>query len=260
MPSPDLVLDLLIAHERPLSARALCRSGEVMGIASVAIRVALTRLLAQKKILQPRRGYYAINRAAGGVLNDVGAWRNTERRTVRWDGAWVVVHDAAVPRSEKTAWRHHSLALALRGFAELKPGLHVRPDNLSGGVARVREQLAGLGLSPAAIVFRMSEVDDASLAHATRLWRAESLTREYERLTQVLDVWRLGLRQESREAVLKESLLLGRRVIALLIRDPLLPPEIMPRHSRRALVQSVRRFQDEARRLWREFLAEADGE
>jgi phenylacetic acid degradation operon negative regulatory protein len=145
----------------------------------------------------------------------------------------------------------------LRGFAELKPGLHVRPDNFRGGVRCVREQLAALGLSPAAIVFRMTELDDAALAHAAGLWKAESLIREYASLTAVLDARLLALHQEGREEVLKNSLLLGRQVIALVIRDPLLPLEIMSQQPRRALVQAVLRYQDEARRLWRDFLAEA---
>jgi phenylacetic acid degradation operon negative regulatory protein len=260
LPAPDLMLDLLIAHERPLSVRALCRSGEVMGIESIAVRVALTRLLAQKKILQPQRGHYAINRTAGGVLNDIDAWRNKESPTVRWTGAWLAVHDAAVPRSDKTAWRHHKLALSLRGFAELKPGLHMRPNNLRGGVKRVREQLAGLGLSPAAIVFRMTELDDASLVLASGLWRPDLLAREYKKLAKLLDVRRIALRQGSREEALKESLLLGKKVISLLMRDPQLPPEIMPQHSRHALVRAMIRYQDEARRLWRDFLAEANSE
>jgi phenylacetic acid degradation operon negative regulatory protein len=258
LPAPDLMLDLLIAHEQPLSARALCQGGKVMGIKSVAVRVALTRLLAQKKIWQPRRGYYAINQFAGGVLNDIDAWRDEENRTVLWDGAWVVVHDSAVPRSDKTAWRHHKLALSLRGFAEMKPGLHVRPANLRGGVPHVREQLEGLGLSSAAIVFRMTELDDVSLARANGLWREALLAREYEKLTELLDTGWLRLRQGRREEALKRSLLLGRRVISLLVRDPMLPPEIMSQQLRNALVRSVLRYQEEARQLWRDFLLEAN--
>lgn len=260
LPAPDLVLDLLIAHAQPLSARALCRGGKVMSIESVAMRVALTRLLAQKKIWQPRRGYYAINRAAGGVLDDVDAWRNKEGQAVHWDGAWVVVHDAAVQRSNKTAWRHHCLALTLRGFAELKPGLHVRPGNLKGGVSGVRGQLGTLGLSPAAIVFRMTELDDAALARAAGLWKSDLLVREYETLTAMLDLRLLALQREGREEALKDSLLLGRQVIVLLIRDPVLPQEIMSQQPRRALVRAMLRYQDEARRLWRDFLAEANSE
>ena len=49
-------------------------------------------------------------------------------------------------------------------------------------------------------------------------------------------------------------------IVGLLIRDPLLPSEIMPQHPRRALVRSVLRYQDEARRLWRDFLMEANSE
>ncbi|NEX59462.1 PaaX family transcriptional regulator [Noviherbaspirillum galbum] len=258
IPAPDLMLDLLTAHEQPLSARALCRSAEVMGIEPVAARVALTRLLGQKKISQPKRGCYAINRAAGGLRSDIDDWRK-EARTVSWNGAWVAVHDAAVARSDKPAWRHHRLALSLRGFAEFKPSLQVRPDNLRGGVSGVREQLVELGLSPSAIVFRMTELDQAALASAGKLWNTEALAREYRTLTAMLDRRHDDSPRVPREQQLRESMLLGRHVIARLIRDPLLPPEIMPQQARQALVRAMTRYGGTARRLWQEFIAETGG-
>jgi phenylacetic acid degradation operon negative regulatory protein len=60
--------------------------------------------------------------------------------------------------------------LALRGFAALQPALHIRPNNLRGGLAAERTHLAALGLSPHALVFRLADLDEARQAAAGDFW------------------------------------------------------------------------------------------
>lgn len=256
--APELLLDLLIASDRPLSVRALYRAGTLLGVNEVAIRVALTRLLAQDKIRQMARGVYAINLAGGPLLRDVDDWRNKEGQMEPWTGAWVAVHDAAVPRSDKTTWRHHGLALAMRGFARLQPGLHLRPDNLAGGVAGVRAQLQALGLAPQALVYRMTELEPAQHAQAATLWQVARLRQVYRERAEALRARTDALRGTRDVRMLRESLLLGREAIGLIVRDPLLPPALMPARERRALVKATARYQDSARRLWNGWLHDAD--
>jgi phenylacetic acid degradation operon negative regulatory protein len=255
--APELVLDLLIANERPLSARALCRAGAIMGLSEVAVRVALTRLCKDRKICQTGRGMYAINLRSGPLLRDVDDWRNKETQLVRWNGAWLAVHDSLVLRSDKTGWRRHSLALALRGFAEFQPGLYLRPDNLAGGIGALRIQLAGLGLSQQALAFCITDLDDKQLARVAKLWKTEALARKYRSLTERL-VAHTALLREGAAPALRESLLLGREAIGLIIRDPLLPPQLMASEARRALLQAAMRYQDQGRRLWRAWIRDID--
>ncbi|WP_198084651.1 PaaX family transcriptional regulator [Variovorax sp. E3] len=256
MPSaPDLILDLLVADGGTLSSQALCRAGALMGIGESTLRVGLTRLAADGKIARGERGSYMLNRAGPALSRAVDDWRHKEAQAVAWQGDWLAVHDAGVARADKTAWRRHSLALSLRGFAALRPGLQIRPDNLAGGLEAERTQLEALGLSAHALVFRIADLDEAAQSAARKLWNVRTLEADSRRLQAGLERSEKRLRTQPLEVAVRESLLLGRAVIAHLIRDPLLPAELMPTAPRTALLAATRRYQDKARQLWRKWLA-----
>ena len=252
--APEVILDLLMANETALSSQVLCRAGAVMGISETAVRVALTRLCEQGKLRQSGRGVYAISPASRPLFRDIDAWRRKDAGMVDWRGEWVAVHDTLVQRSDKTGWRHHCLALALRGFAPFEPGLHLRPDNLEGGVEALRPRLAGLGLSPQATVFRLTGLDAARHAQAEGLWKVDALARQYVALAGALDVHTQVLHEDGAVDAMRESLLLGREAIGLLVRDPLLPPELMAFAPRQTLMAAAARYQDAARRRWRDWI------
>jgi len=182
--------------------------------------------------------------------------RGGARAPAWWHGDWVAVHDSLVQRSDKTAWRHHCLALALRGFAQFAPGLHLRPDNLEGGIEALRACLPGLGLSPQAVLFRLTGLDEAAQARARSLWKADALARQYVAVAGALEAHTAHMREEGVVEALRESLLLGREAIGLLVRDPLLPPELMALDARRILMAAAARYQDAARDLWRNWISE----
>jgi phenylacetic acid degradation operon negative regulatory protein len=253
--APELILDLLVADGGTLSSQALCRAGALMGIGESTLRVGLTRLAAEGKIARGERGSYMLDREGTALARAVDDWRHKQAQAVAWQGDWLAVHDAGVARADKTAWRHHSLALSLRGFAVLRPGLHIRPDNLEGGLAAERAQLEALGLSPAALVFRLADLDEAAQAAARKLWNVRALEAECRRLQTGLERSEKRLRTQPLEVAVRESLLLGRAVIAHLIRDPLLPAELMSAAPRAALLAATRRYQDKALQLWRKWLA-----
>ncbi len=251
--APDLILDLLSAHGAALSVQAMCRSGALLGITESAIRVGLTRLLQEKKIVRGQRGMYAYQPdALGLVLDD---WQDQDRRTIAWNQQWIAVYGANVPRGEKTIWRHHGLALALRGFAEFQPGLHIRPDNLSGGLQGFHAELLSLGLSPDAIVCRMVDLGPHQQSAACELWDSRLREAEYRRWITRLEKSRQTLRRLGQEQALRETLLQGRAAIAFLIRDPLLPPQLMPPEPRKALVDVVTEYTEQGRVMWQAWLA-----
>jgi len=252
--APDLILDLLVAHGTALPVATLCRAGALMGIEPAAIRVGLTRLAGQRKIVRGARGSYTLNRAGPALARDVDDWRRKGEQMVAWHGHWLAVQDAGVPRADKTVWRRHSLALELRGLTAFQPGLQLRPDNLQGGVAAVRAQLLELGLAPQALVFRLDALDAAREAEARGLWDVATLQAEYRKLRRALEHSRQRLPKLALERAVRESLLLGRAVIASLIRDPLLPPELMPPRERLALLQTTQDYQSLALTLWRRWM------
>ncbi|MFC5478881.1 PaaX family transcriptional regulator [Massilia suwonensis] len=257
--APELILDLLIANGTALSSQVLCRAGAVMDLSETAVRVALNRLCEQGKLRQPARGVYAVSPASRPLFGDVDAWRRKGAGMVAWNGDWVAVHDSLVQRSDKTAWRHHCLALALRGFAQFEPSLHLRPDNLEGGIEALRANLPGLGLAPQATLFRLTGLDATRQAQARGLWNVDALERQYAALAGALEAHTARMRDKGVVDALRESLLLGREAIGLLVRDPLLPPELMALDARQILMAAAARYQDAARSLWRNWIQEIGG-
>lgn len=226
-----------------------------MDISDAAMRVALTRLVASGKLTRPERGTYAIDREAGALARTVNDWKQKHLHTQPWRGDWLAVHDADVQRSDKSGWRRHSLAMALRGFAPLRSSLLVRPNNLAGGLVAERHSLLALGLSSRAMVFCLTDLEPSRQADARALWDTGRLGEDHRRLRMALCRSQRLLPKQKLESALRESLVLGRTVIAYLLRDPVLPPELMGPGSRVALVEAMSAYQIEALRLWRRWFS-----
>lgn len=251
----DLVLNLLLGHGGSLSVQALCRAGALFGIRAGTIRVGLTRLLRQGKITSTGRASYAFAPGASALSRRLEDWSRHFDRPRAWNGQWIGIHDAAVARSDKVVWRRHTLAMSLRGFASLAPRLHVRPDNLAGGVAGARDELRALGLAPQAIVFGIEALDPQQHARACRLWDRAGMLRGYRALRASLASHARALRRLPPDEAARDSLLVGRAAIAQFLRDPLLPPELAPVAAREELVAAIRDYQRTARRIWMAWLA-----
>ena len=258
--APELVLDLLVAEAGELPVAALCRAASLFGMNEQVMRVALTRLRAQGKVRRTARGRYTVQRGRLALTEVVDQWQQRQTEQVAWQGQWVAVADGAVRRQDKTDWRRHALALQLRGFAMLAPGLCLRPDNLVHGVAGERQRLQALGLSPLALVLGLQRLEDDALVRAQALWRGAALPAHYRALATALRRSARRLPRLSLADATRESLLAGRTVIAQLLRDPLLPGELMDASAREQLLASMRDYQQQARALCRAYLALAPEE
>lgn len=248
--APDLVLDLLAAHGAALSGQAICGAGQLLGHRASTMRVAMTRLLASKKIQRASRGLYTLHRPGLTLASALDTWTQEVSDEVAWQGDWVAVHDATVARSDKTAWRRHQLALSLRGFASLQHGLQLRPCNRAGGVEVERSKLQALGLSPHARVFLLSHLAASDVRHASALWPARELTARYKALRHALTTHLTMLHLMPLEQALRETLLLGRTAVSQLVRDPMLPPELMPPATRDALIGQLQAYKRGAHDVW----------
>ena len=258
-PATDLLMDLLsVPAGRPLSVRALCSAGEHLGFPENAVRVALTRLVRQGKIEKVGRGAYAVHPSQLPLINDVAHWRSRLDWMGPWEGGWIAVADPALPAAQRTAQRRHDRALDLRGFRTWRPGFHIRPDNLIGGAEALSEQLARLGLAEGAEVVALKPLRHDQAQDAAALWDVAALHCAYgELLAQVEGSLR---RQPTQElgAAARESLLLGRTVIARLARDPLLPDALMKGDARHRLVQAMDAYQQASRSVWEALIAPSD--
>ena len=236
---------------------ALVAAGHLFDISENNIRVTLARLRAAGMVEQDERGRYRLEQRAAAVRHQVLAWRSLEQRVRPLEGGWIGVHTAAVQRSERRAHRHGERALRLLGFERFASALHVRPDNLVGGVAGVRQQLDTLGLDLKALVFGLRDLDAANEQRARRLWNTAALRDGYRASRTALRKSERSLATLPAHEALVESFLLGGRVIRQLVLDPLLPQPLVPTSDRAALVEAMCRYDRAGRACWSAFLKAA---
>jgi phenylacetic acid degradation operon negative regulatory protein len=256
-PSPrSLILDLLSTQRgESMPVGALVAAGALFDVPENGLRVALTRLLSRGLVARDERGRYRLGPAAGALNQRVVSWRRLEERVRRWEGRWIGVALGGLARGRGSALAAAERPLRLLGFQELAPGLALRPDNLKGGVAAVRDELLALGLDPQAVVCELGALDAANETKARGLWDAAALRRGYTRGCRELAASEARLGRLAEGAAMKESFQLGGRVIRALVQDPLLPEPLVPAEERRAVVAALRRYDRAGRRAWAAFLA-----
>jgi phenylacetic acid degradation operon negative regulatory protein len=255
----SLILDLLSTLGRGSApVRALISAADLFGLAGNNVRVTLARLLAEGLVERDEGSRYRLGPDAGAVNQRIRSWRRPEQRMRPWDGGWIGVHGPG--SAPARARRSRARALRLLGFRSLSPGLEIRPDNWVGGVGAVRDELFALGLPGGATVFRMTDLDPAAQQRALQLWDQAALVAGHRATTARLEASLARLAGLPREAAMVESFELGGEGIRQIVVDPLLPEEIVPGRDRRALVETMRRFDAAGRRAWAGWLGEAAGE
>ena len=251
--SRSFVLDLLSTLRRgAMPVRALIEAAARFGIAEGSVRVALTRLLAEDLVERDERGQYRLGAAALPIRSRVAAWRDLDARVGPWSGDWVGVLGS--PPASRAVQRKSTRALALLGFRTLVRGLSVRPDNLTGGIDAMREELAALGLAPGSIVCALRDLDPVTDARARALWDAEALVTSYRRHCRAIEASTRRLRASAPEVAMVESFRVGGAALRALATDPLLPEPIVPARERAALVAAMRDYDAFGRASWSAFL------
>lgn len=247
-----LILNLLLAADgEPLSARDAIAGCGLFGITENNVRVTLARLNTAGLIEGAGRGTYRLGPNAEGLATEVASWRSAEQRLRDWNGDWLIVHVGSLGRSDRVALRTRERALALLGLREFERGLFIRPDNLQGGVAAVRERLYKLGLEREAPVFLARDFDASREQRATQLWDGEALSRGYRAMRERLESWLARADELEPEVAARESYLLGNEAIRQLVFDPLLPAPLVDASERLAFVAAVRRFDEAGHAIWR---------
>jgi phenylacetic acid degradation operon negative regulatory protein len=111
-------------------------------------------------------------------------------------------------------------------------------------------RLHELGLAPGTLVFALDELDPTSDARARELWDVAQLRVRYQGSLAEIEASAARLPDLTAEAAMRESFLLGGRVLQQLALDPLLPAEILDPSDRRALAASMRRYDRLGRTAW----------
>ena len=253
----SLVLDLLstLRSGSAMPVGALIEAGGLFRISENNIRVTVARLLADGRVARDERGHYRLGNAARPIGAHVRRWRHRERRTRKWGGGWLAVHAGPAGRA---AQRDRARALRLFGFAALRPGLWVRPDNLAPPLAELRGELGALGLPPGDLVCVLADLDPATEARARRLWDVAGLRRTYRTLDAALAASESHLADLAPAAAMAESFALGGRALRELVLDPLLPEAICPNAERDALLERMQRYDRLGRLAWAHLLERFD--
>lgn len=251
----ELVLDLLAAyevHELPVSA--LCKAGSLFEISEQTLRVALTRLVKQGKIMQRERAIYAWNSSGHSLFSVVTNWINKEKDMILWDGSWIGILDNDISKTDKTAYSKHHRAMELYGFKKFKHSLSVRPNNLGGGIEKISKDLIKLGLSPKSLIIIISKLDVQEELKLRSLWNTQYLENSYNVMLKELDQSLIHLEQVSIAEAAKISLIQARKAINQLILDPLLPDELFDPTIRQKLLTLMTIYHNNTRKIWSKFL------
>ncbi len=249
-----LLLDLIAtARDGAMPVRALVAAGTLFGIEEGSLRVALTRLGSRGLVEQDSRGCYRLAPLARPLGRHVLAWRQSRRRLRDWNGRWILVWPGRSGLA-RTAVRRQERALGIYGFATLRPGLVLRPDNLTGSIDETRRNLTELGLAPSALVCVGEDFDAATESHARGLWDRAALEEGYRASLARIDGSVARLEKASLEEGLVESYTLGGSILRSLLLDPFLPEELVDTEARSALLGAMVAYDRMGRALWSRFM------
>jgi len=244
-----------VSPRRPVSIRQLLKIGELFGLNANAVRVAVTRLVAEGQLENDERGSYRLGSAAAETQALVESWRRGEARIRPWKDGWLVV--ALVRKADRATRRSSLRALSRLGLREGLPGLWVRPDNLRQSLASTNERLRGLGLEDGAELFVASNFS-ASLTEQfrTQLWPLRALAKTYATVDQKLMRSLAQLGQMPHETALVQTFLFGGEAIRVLATDPLLPQQMLPSEPRTKLTATMLHYDEVGREIWKGFASE----
>ncbi|WP_190294977.1 PaaX family transcriptional regulator C-terminal domain-containing protein [Marinobacter sp. R17] len=252
-PKPQrLIMNLMTAmDEDVLQVRDAISMCALFGVTSNSTRVALTRLSGDGLIESCGRGQYQLTDRAHQLTDDLRRWRTALQRLENWSGHWIGAHLGGLGRSDKPALRRRNRALEMNGFRELSRDLFIRPDNLSGGVAGIRERLYRLGLESSAPVFLLSDLDDHHAGLTQRLWDTNALEQRYRDSASRLKKWLDKADRLEPDAAARESFVIGDRAIRQIVFDPLLPAPMIDTTARQTFVDTLLAFDQTGHAIWR---------
>jgi phenylacetic acid degradation operon negative regulatory protein len=251
-----IVLELMSADPGVAAPAAmLVAAAELLGIEPNAVRVTLTRLVADGTLEPAGRGLYQLGKSTRALTSHITSWRELEKQVRAWDGSWAGVHFATGSTADRASARRRTRALALLGFRMFDRALALRPNNLEGGLGGLRERLYALGVDESAIVFLASELDAATEQRARKLWAAERLTQSYVQLRERIERWLETIDELPLRSAAREAFFFGGDVLRKIMFDPRLPEPLVDVAERRALVDAAKRIDATGRRLWMRLFA-----
>lgn len=254
MNARDLIIDLLLGLQgREISIKQIIIAGKLFEISENSIRVAVTRLSGDGVIEAIERGVYQFTLQSHEWADVMLNRKNGIKQTKKWNHQYLAVFTGELGRVDRTALNRRERALKHFGFKELEQGIYIRPDNLAISFDHLFTELKASGLESSAKMCQISHFDQDTIEKIYQLWPIEHLNQHYKKYSQMIQEWLLTVSQLSLEAAARESLLLGRQTISLLMNDPLLPKDFVDVQLRDQFATSVQQLDRTGLELWQKF-------
>lgn len=254
MSAKRAILAVLAATGDQLSTAQLIQFGDVLGLESAAVRVALGRLVKNTDVATIARGVHTLGDKGIPMSAAFSRWRDLPRLMRPWCDDWICVYVAHLGRTRRALLRRRERALGLFGFAEHASGLWVRPDNLRLSSEELFEKLVALGLDDDAVVLSRSVFVGAGGSQAANLWDRRVLEADYTDARLAMGQCTAASDEMSLEELTRQTATIGAAVIEMLSFDPLLPEPLVDVTLREAVHTEMLAFDELGKsglsRLW----------
>lgn len=248
-----LIMDLLFADpEIVIHTKQFVIAAQLFGITENNIRVALTRLSSEALIESAGRGIYRLTEGAKEISEPVAHRAGGLKLTTKWAGDYMAVHTGSLGRADRTALKRRERTLRLSGFRELQSDLFIRPNNLAESFESTRTHLIKNGLDASVVMFVATQFDEQSAIGMNALWDKEVLNVRYKKISQQIQSWFNIVDQLELGVAARESLLIGRQAIPLMMTDPLLPEPFIDSALQQQFFNDVKRLDLKGHQLWQE--------
>lgn len=248
-----LIMNLLFADpEIVIHTKQFVMAAQLFGITENNIRVALTRLSGEGLIESAGRGIYRLTEEAKEISEPVAHRAGGLKVTCDWAGDYLAVHTGSLGRADRTALKRRERTLRLSGFRELQSDLFIRPNNFAESLESTRTHLVKNGLDTTAVMFVATKFDEQNTSGVITLWDKEMLNVRYKKISQQIQSWFSIVDQLDLEVAARESLLIGRQAIPLMMTDPLLPEPFIDSALQQQFFNDVKRLDLKGHQLWQE--------
>ncbi len=246
-----LIMDLLFADpDAAVNSRQFLLAAQLFSISENNVRVALTRLASDGLIESAARGVYRLSAQAKEISEPVANRAQGIKATKPWTGHYLAVHTGMLGRVDRTALKRRERTLRLNGFRELTAELFIRPDNLAEDFEQTREHLINTGLDQRAVMFVASQFDESHRGAIGKLWDKKALNDRYKKTSQHVTSWLALVEDLDIDVAARESMLIGRQAIPLMLTDPLLPEPFVDIALQQQFFSDVQRLDQVGHQLW----------
>ena len=254
MNARDLIIDLLLGLQgRELSIKQIILAASLFQISENSIRVAVTRLSSEGVIETIERGIYQLSAKSHEWADIILNRKQGIKQTKIWNKQYLAVFTAKLGRVDRTALKRRDRALRHLGFRLLEQGIYIRPDNLAMNFDEICAELKASGLEENANICKICHFDRTTLRSIPSLWSPNILNQNYQKYHRMIQDWLVIMPTLTLEEAAKQSLLLGRQTISLLMNDPLLPEDFVDVGLRIQFANSVQQLDQTGLALWHKF-------